>query len=107
MSTTATSSPSSSTYFSGSSTFAAQLQVSISRAVTMASVPIQQLQAQQTTLTGQQTELQNITSDFASLQAAVDSLQSGTGVGAFSASVTDTTIAALPFLPVSWPARIL
>ncbi len=87
------STPSSTTYFSGSSTFAAQLQVSISRAVTEASAPLQQLQTQQTTLTGQQTELQNITNNFASLQAAVDSLEGSTGAGAFASSVSDNTVA--------------
>ena len=84
---------SSSTYFTGSSTFAAQLQVSITRAVSIASIPLQQLQSQQNTLNGQQSELQTITSSFASIQAALDSLQSSTGVGAFSASVDDPSVA--------------
>ncbi|HEX4168878.1 MAG TPA: flagellar filament capping protein FliD [Bryobacteraceae bacterium] len=85
--------PSSTTYFAGSSTFAAQLQQTITHAVSAASAPLQQLQTQQTTLTGQQTELQTISTDFTSIQAAVDSLTSSTGVGAFSASVDDNTIA--------------
>ncbi len=84
---------SSSTYFTGNSTFAAQLQVSITRAVSIASIPLQQLQSQQNALNGQQSELQTITSSFASIQAALDSLQSSTGVGAFSASVDDPSVA--------------
>jgi flagellar hook-associated protein 2 len=85
---------SSSSYFTGSSTYAAQLQQSITQAVNIASLPMQQLEQQQSTLTGQQTELQTITSKFSAIQAAINTLQSTSGTGAFSASVDDSTIAA-------------
>ncbi len=86
-------SPSSTSYFNGSSQYAAQLQHTIAQAVTIASLPIQQLQTQQTTLTGQQTELQTITGSFAAMQAAISSLDTSTGVGAFSATVSNSAIA--------------
>lgn len=91
MSTTNTAS--SSLYFSGSSTYAAQLQQTITQAVNIASLPMQQLQKQQTTLTGQQTELQTITSDFSSLQTAITALGNATGTGAFTSSVSDSSVA--------------
>jgi flagellar hook-associated protein 2 len=83
----------SSSYFAGSSTYAAQLQQTITRAVGIASLPMELLQSQQTTLTNQQTELQNLTSAFSSMQSAVGSLQSATGLGAYSANVADPTVA--------------
>jgi flagellar hook-associated protein 2 len=88
-----TSSLGSTTYFSGSSPYAAQLQQTISRAVTIASLPMEQLQAQQTTLTGQQTELGRLTSAFSSVQSAIASLTNATGIGTFSANVEDPSIA--------------
>ncbi len=89
MSTSATSS----SYFSGSSSYAAQLQQSITQAVTIASLPMEQLQAQQSSLSSQQTELQNVSSAFSSLQTAISALGSSTGTGAFSATVSDTSVA--------------
>ena len=90
---TSSTSPSSTTYFAGSSQYAAQLQQSITQAVNIASLPLKQLQSQQTTLNGQQSELETVSSTFNSLQAAVDTIQSSTGVGAFSANVSNTTVA--------------
>ena len=79
--------------FTGSSSFSAQLQAVIQNSVAMASAPVQQLQRQQTTLTQQQTELQSITSDFTSLQSALQSITQATGLGSYSASVQDTSVA--------------
>lgn len=91
MSTTNTAS--SASYFAGSSTYAAQLQQTITQAVNIASLPMQQLQKQQATLTGQQTELQTLTNDFSSLQNAITALSNSTGTGAFTSSVSDTSVA--------------
>ncbi len=89
----ATSNVNSTSYFNGSSSYAAQLQQTITQAVNIASLPVQQLQSQQATLEGQQTELQNVTSTFSAMQAAISALGSSTGVGAFSATVSQSSIA--------------
>jgi flagellar hook-associated protein 2 len=88
-----TSSIGSSTYFSGSSPYAAQLQQTISRAVTIASLPMEQLQAQQTTLASQQNELGTLTNAFSSVRTAIANLTNATGIGAISATVEDSSIA--------------
>ena len=59
-SSSASSSTAATNYFNGSSTFAADLNNQISHAVAVATLPITELQNQQTTLTGQQTELQTL-----------------------------------------------
>ncbi len=89
----ATSNVSSSSYFNGSSTYAAQLQQTITQAVNIASLPVQQLQSQQSTLSNEQVELQNVTSSFSAMQTAISALDSSTGVGAFSATVSQPSIA--------------
>ncbi len=91
MSTTSTAN--SALYFSGSSTYAAQLQQTITQAVNIASLPMQQLQRQQTSLTSQQTELQTLTNDFSSLQNAITALGNATGNGAFTSSVSNSSVA--------------
>ncbi len=86
-------SPSASLLFNGSSTYAAQLQQTITHAVAVASLPLAALQTSQTQLVNQQTELQTVTSSFAAMQTAVNALGSSTGVGAFGASIANPTIA--------------
>lgn len=83
----------SSATFNGSSTYAAQLNAVISNAVTMASAPINQLETQQTTLTGQQSELQTITEDFQSLQNSIDGLNTAVGIGSYSATFSNSSVA--------------
>ncbi len=80
-------------YFAGSSTYAAQLQQTITQAVHIASLPMQQLQSQQTSLTNQETELQTLTNGFSSLQNAVTALGNATGSGAFTSSVSNSSVA--------------
>ncbi len=89
----ATTSVNSTSYFNGSSTYSAQLQQTITQAVNIASLPITQLQSQQATSEGEQAELQNVTSSFSAMQAAISALGSSTGVGAFSATVSQPSIA--------------
>ncbi|MBV8864312.1 MAG: flagellar filament capping protein FliD [Acidobacteriaceae bacterium] len=89
----ATSNVNSTSYFNGSSTYAAQLQQTIKQAVNIASLPVKQLQTQQATSEGEQAELQNVTSSFSAMQAAISALGSSTGVGAFSATVSQSSIA--------------
>lgn len=86
-------STSSVSFFNGSSTYSDQLQQTIQRALTVASLPLSQLQSTQTTLTGQQVELQTIASTFNSMQTAINTLTSSTGSGAFAATVSAPTVA--------------
>ena len=96
---TSTVNPTSTSYFNGSSPYAAQLQQTITQAVNIASLPLQQLQSQQATLEGQQAELQNVTSSFSAMQAAISALDSSTGIGAFSATVGQPSIASASISP--------
>lgn len=79
--------------FTGSSSFSSSLAQTVARAVSFASLPMQQLQTQQTTIQGQQTALATLTSDFTSLQRALDSIDNAAGSNAFTASVDTTSVA--------------
>ena len=79
--------------FLGNSAFSADLQQVITRAVSIASLPITQLQNQLSVLTGQQTELQTLGSKFQSLQNALDSIDSASSADSFSATVDDQSVA--------------
>jgi len=76
------------TYFTGMSTFSASLNNEISQEVQIASLPIQLLQDDVTTLTNQQTELQTLSTDVTNVQSAVTSLASAAG-SMLTASVSD------------------
>lgn len=91
MSTTSTS-PTSDTYFSGQSTYAAQLNNVIAHAVATATLPITQLQDEQSTLTDQQSEIQTLGSDFEAVQSALDSLNSAVSTNSYSASVQNPSV---------------
>ena len=95
MATSATSSSSSSagTYFTGNSTFSADLNNQISHAVAESTLPITQLQNQQSTITGQQTELQKLGGDFSTFQTAVGAVDSAVSSGSLAASVANTSVA--------------
>jgi len=79
--------------FTGSSSFSSSLAQTVARAVSFASLPMQQLQTQQTTIQGQQTALATLTSDFTSLQTALDSINNAAGSNAFTATVDATAVA--------------
>jgi flagellar hook-associated protein 2 len=91
----ATSSTSSSSIpgFNGTSTYASDLQTVITRAVSIASLPITQLQNQQSTFTSQQSALQTLGNDFQNLQTALSSLDSAASSGSLAPSVDNTTVA--------------
>ncbi len=89
----ATTSSTSSTGFTGSSSYSADLQSAIARAVGLASLPLQVLQNQQNSLTSQQSEMSKITSQFSSLQTALDNLNSSVGTGSYAATSSTTTVA--------------
>ena len=79
--------------FNGSSTYAADLQQTITQAVTIASIPLNQLNANVTALQGQSTEIGYLQNGFVMLQNAINSLTTGANGGGLSASVSDNTIA--------------
>jgi flagellar hook-associated protein 2 len=89
----ATTSSTSSTGFTGSSSYSADLQSAIARAVGLASLPLQVLQNQQNSLTSQQSEMSKITSQFSSLQTALDNLNSSVGTGSYAATSSTTAVA--------------
>ena len=66
-------------YFAGVSTYSQQLQQVISREVSIASLPVELLSNQQTTLSGQATELTTLDSDFASVQTAIQNISAEAG----------------------------
>ncbi len=77
----------------GSSTFAADLQASVSRALQIAALPMESLQADESTISGQTSELSTLGNLFSSLQTSLDSISSGTGTGSLQAAVSDQTVA--------------
>jgi flagellar hook-associated protein 2 len=79
--------------FNGSSTYAGDLQQTITHAVDIASIPLTQLNANVTALQGQSTEIGYLQNGFNFLQNAINSLTSGVNGGGLSASVSDNTIA--------------
>jgi flagellar hook-associated protein 2 len=86
------STPNTTAGFTGSSLFSTALQNVISRAVAIASLPIQQLTNEQSTLNSQLTELNQVSSLFTSLQTSVSSLVSASSNNAISATVSDNSV---------------
>jgi flagellar hook-associated protein 2 len=89
--TSAATSSSSVSGFSGTSTYASDLQSAITRAVQIASLPITQLQSDQTALTSQSTELGTLDAKFTSLQSAVQAIDTAVSGSSFTADVSDTS----------------
>jgi len=79
--------------FNGTSQYATDLQNAITRAVSFASLPVQQLQNSQNDLTNQNTEVQSLQSLFGSLQSALDAVNQSVGTGSYAASVDNSTVA--------------
>jgi flagellar hook-associated protein 2 len=79
--------------FTGSSAFSASLAQQLSNAVTIASIPMNNLQTQLTTLQGQQTELGTISGDFTSLATALSTIDSSTGSSSYAATVGTPAVA--------------
>jgi len=89
----ALSSSSSTPTFNGTSQYAADLQKAIGFAVTAASIPLTQLQDNVTLLQTQSNEISTLHSQFAGVQEALQNLSSNNGGGAYSATVSDSSIA--------------
>jgi len=79
--------------FNGSSTYAADLQQTITHAVDIASIPLNQLNRNVSALQAQSTEIGFLQNGFVMLQNAIKSLTTGVNGGGLSASVSDDTIA--------------
>jgi flagellar hook-associated protein 2 len=79
--------------FNGSSTYASAFQQVITRAVGIASLPMQMLQGQVTTLTSQQTETSTVGASFSALQSALQAVGSAVS-GSPTAQVSGTGITA-------------
>src|ERR1039457_6447803 len=77
--------------FNGSSTFSSSFQQVLTRAVQMASLPIQQLQNNVNDLTNQQTALTQLESTFQSLDVALQNIGVASG-GSISANVSDQSV---------------
>jgi flagellar hook-associated protein 2 len=80
--------------FNGQSQFAASLQQVITRSVGIASLPLDSEQATLTTLTGQQTALAGLDTDFTNLQSSVAAIQTALSSSSLSTSVSDSTVSA-------------
>lgn len=65
--------------FNGTSTFAGDLQQAINHAVTVASIPLTELQSNLGTLQAQTSEISTLQTDFAAVQTAIQNLSSVSG----------------------------
>ena len=81
------------TTLTGCSSYSSTLQAAVTRAVAIASLPMQLLQADQNTATSEATELGQLNSLFGSLQTSLQSVVSGTSNGALAATSSDTSVA--------------
>ena len=88
-----TSSTTSTATFNGTSTYAADLQQAITKAVTIASLPLNQLNANVTSLQNQGSELATLQGNFSSIQAAIQSLDQTTNGGNLAASGSNNAVA--------------
>jgi flagellar hook-associated protein 2 len=75
--------------FSGTSTYSADFQSAITRAVAIASLPITQLQSDQTALTARATELGTLDAKFTALQTAVSAIDTAVSGSSFSSTISD------------------
>lgn len=76
------------TYFNGTSTFSTDLQNAITREVQIASLPITQMQSDETTLNSQTSELSTLTSKFTDLQTTVQNIDTAVSGSSFSTDVS-------------------
>jgi flagellar hook-associated protein 2 len=82
----------SSSLFTGSSAYSQDLQNVITRAVSIASLPINLLTADQTTLTAQANEWKTIDSKFSAVQTAVQDISQALDGASFQAGVSDDSV---------------
>jgi flagellar hook-associated protein 2 len=87
--------------FNGTSSFAADLQNSITHAVSIASLPLNQLNANVSDLQNQGSELTTLQTGFSALQTAINNLDQATNGGNLAASGSDNTVALVNFSSAS------
>ena len=75
--------------FTGVSSYANDLQQVITRAVNIASLPLQQAQNELTTFQAQQSSLNGLNTAFTTLQAAVQNLTTAIGSGSYAGTSSD------------------
>jgi len=92
-SSTSASSSTATSGFNGTSQFAADLKNAISRAVTIASLPIAQLQDQVNLLTQQQTAYQGLNSDITNVSLAIENIRTAIGANSYSVTSASTSVA--------------
>jgi flagellar hook-associated protein 2 len=90
---------SASSLFTGTSTYSSDFSQVIDRAVSIASLPIDQLNNQKTALTNQSTALSGLSASFSSLQATLYSLSSSVGNGSYATTYSDPTVASATVSP--------
>jgi flagellar capping protein FliD len=79
--------------FTGTSAYSADLQDVITRAVEIASLPMEELQNQQTFLQGQSSALTTLNTDFTNLQTAVQGIATAMSGSSYQADVSDPSVA--------------
>jgi flagellar hook-associated protein 2 len=79
--------------FTGSSLFSSSLAQQLQNAVNIASIPMDNLQTEQTTLQNRESEFGTLSSDFTALSTALSSIDSATGSSSYGATVSNTKVA--------------
>src|SRR6202167_3438604 len=95
----------------GTSTFASDVQASVTRAIEIASLPMQALQADQSTISGETSELSTLSGLFNTLQTSLQSIGSGTSSSALQATVGDQSVVSASItgspLPGTYTVQVL
>jgi flagellar hook-associated protein 2 len=81
--------------FTGSSQFSSDFQQVVSRAVAIASLPMQQKQTAVADLQSQSSELSTLSTSFTAVQTAINNLQSALGLGSYSGTSSVNTVASV------------
>jgi len=96
----------SSAIFTGSSQFSSDFQQVISRAVSIASLPMQAMQTDVTNLQSQSTELGTLNTKLGTLQSAVASLDSALGQGSYTAASSTPATASVALTGTPSPGSV-
>ena len=76
----------------GTSSFASSLQASVNRAIEIAALPMEALQADESTVSGETSELSTLSGLFNTLQTSLTNISTGTGSSALQATVGDPSV---------------
>jgi flagellar hook-associated protein 2 len=94
-SSTGSTSTNSTGIFTGTSAYSEDLQNVVSRAVAIATLPIDLLTDQQTLLSNQETELTTLGTDFTAVQTSVQAIQDALGGSSMQTSVSTPSVASV------------